>query len=390
MTRLTTSFILVMLLAGSAFGAAGDLTFMKKPTAVSPGVVYVNRFTHSGVDKTRGLVNKHSIVGVAPKISGGIHVAIDSAKPDSPVPDVIRLDFSGKGTFIDAPTVALKMRAKNRGVVGPAIVVIKRGGRSIPVNVQGSYWKQNESRGLSLVLASALEGTCKFGAKTYPVYVFDGNANMEFTDVLKPPYNPRSRMPFDRLYVADKKDSPDAARSYLGQPIFVGGKWYNVEISGMKISATPLKSGGGSVRVDAPEWNCILIGKKYYFSLRGRKEPIAVPADEYRTYRYTVYNKGDLGKRCARIIGYGNYPGGKAITVASGKTVELALGAPIEAMVVAVNRGGKVRMNLKMTDALGGRIAIITTDEGKRPPVPSIEVVDKSGEIVYTAKLKYG
>jgi len=49
-----------------------------------------------------------------------------------------------------------------------------------------------------------------------------------------------------------------------------------------------------------------------------------------------------------------------------------------------------VNMNLMMKDALGGRIRSITTNEGKRPPAPSIEVVDKAGKIVYTAKLKYG
>jgi len=76
--------------------------------------------------------------------------------------------------------------------------------------------------------------------------------------------------------------------------------------------------------------------------------------------------------------------------VASGQAVDLYIGAPIEATVVAAKRGKKVNMNLMMKDALGGRIRSITTNAGTRPPAPSIEVVDKAGKIVYTAKLKYG
>ena len=396
MTKVTISSVLVMLCVSFALGAAGDLTFMKQPPATSASRVYVSRFTHGGADKDRGLVNEHSVVGVAQGTLAGVHVAIDSAKADAAAPDLIRLDFSGKGKFKGAPTAGIKMRPAQKnvtmGTIGPVVVVAKRDGRSIPVAVRGTYWKQAKSRGLSLTVTSAVEGSCKFGAKTYPVRVIDGNGNLKFSDALKPPYRPSTMIPFDRVVVGtdDGKFSSSAATSYIGQPVLVDGKWYSIDVSDMKIKAAAMKIAGGSVKVDAPRWRCSLVGKKYYLSLSGGKDAIDVPADEYVTANYTVFTGSDPRKRSATISGYGSYRGGKAFTVASGQSVDLPIGAPIEATVLAAKREGKVSINLMMKDGLGGRISSITTDEGKRPPAPSIEVVDKAGKIVYTAKLAYG
>jgi hypothetical protein len=158
----------------------------------------------------------------------------------------------------------------------------------------------------------------------------------------------------------------------------------------MKITAAAQKITGGKIKVDAPRWRCTLIGKKNYLTLNGAAGAIDVPADEYRTSNYTVFAGSDPRKRSATISGYGSFSGGKAFTVASGQAVDLSLGTPIQATVSAAKRGRKVNMNLVMKDALGGRIRSITTSAGKRPAPPRIEVVDKAGKTVYTAKLEYG
>jgi hypothetical protein len=397
MAKITISTVLVALCASMAWGATGDLTFMKKPpTTRSTSRLYVSAFKHAGADKAKGLVNEHSVVGEMRGAASGVSVAVDSSKPDATQPDVIRLDFSGKGTFKGAPTATIKMRPPQPnltvGTIARTLITVKSNGRSVPVIIQGTYYKQKERRGLSLTMTAAVEGSCKFGGKTYPVRIIDGNGNFQFADALKPPYRPSTMMAFDKIMVGTDggKFSSRAATSYVGQPIFIDGKLYSVDVSGMKIKSAPMKIAGGSVKVDAARWNCTLIGKKYYLSLNGGAEPVSVPADEYVTANYTVYTGSDPTKRCASIRGYGSYRGGKAFTVASGKTVDMQLGAPIEATVTAAKRSGKVSINLMMKDPLGGRISGISTEEGKRPPAPSIEVVDKAGKIIYTANLAYG
>jgi len=393
----TAICIMAIALCGSyALGAVGDLTFMKKPPPSRTNArMYVSRFVHGGADKARGLVNEHSVVGDLRGAASGVAVAIDSAKPDAKQPDVIRVDFTGKGNFKNAATATIKMRPAQRnvtmGVIGPELMTAKIGGRSVPVTVSGTYWKQAERRGLSLMMSAGVEGECKFGSKTYPIRVIDGNGNLKFADALKPPFRPSSMMPFDKVVVAtDGKFSTASATSYIGQPIFVDGKLYTVSVANMKAKASPMKSAGGKVKVDAARWSCTLIGKKYFVTLNGGKDPIVVPPDEYVTANYTVYTGADPRKRSAIIRGYGSYRGGKSFTVAAGRTVDVQLGAPIEATVMSSVRSGKVRINLMMKDPLGGRISSIVTSEGRRPPPPSIDVIDKAEKIVYTAKLAYG
>jgi len=396
MSRATISFVLVMLCGSIALGAVGDLTFMTQPPPSRTSVrLYVPQFKPAEADKARGLVNEHSIVGQVRGVDD-VMVAVDSAKADAAQPDLIRLDFTGTGNFKGAPTAKIKMRPSQRnvtmGVIGPASIVVKRGGQSVPATVSGTYWKQGERRGLSLMMSTAAEGKCKFGAKTYPVRVIDGNGNLKCSDALKPPYRPSYAMPYDRVMVGtgDGKFSSRAATTYVGQPVFIDGKLYRVEVSGMKIKASPMSGAVGKVKVDAPRWSCTLIGKKYFMTLSGGKAPIAAPADEYVTANYTVYTGADPSRRCAAIRGYGSYRGGKAFKVASGQTVDLRIGAPIDATVMSSARAGKVRINLMMKDSLGGRISSIITDEGKRPAPPKIDVVNKAGKIIYSANLAYG
>jgi len=399
MTRTTICFLTAILAVSSALGGTGDLTFMKSPPRLTRASrVYIRRFKHGGTDEARGLVSKHAVVGTAQASAGGIQVAIDASKPDATAPDVVRLDFTGKGNFKGAPTVKLTAGASRRGItisnIAPTTIVADRGGQKVPAVIVGNYWKQQSgNRAMSLSITSAMEGTCKFGAKTYPVRVFDGNSNLAFTDALKPPYNvSRVPMPYDYIIVDTGKGDfrTDTVRTYVGQPIPVDGKWYKPAISGMKISASVLEVASGEIKVNSPRWRCTLVGKKYCFTISGGKDPVSVPADEYGTSNYLAYASADVSKPCAYIGGYGNVRGGKPVAVTSGNTVELPLGGPVTGKVTASVSGGKVRLNLVTTDALGGRISRVASARGTRPPAPVVEVVDKSDKTVYTAKLEYG
>ena len=166
MKRAAISIVLVMLCGSYALAAVGDLTFMTQPPPSTMARMYVSRFTHGGADKAKGLVNEHSVVGQLRGAAGGVTVAIDSAKADATQPDLVRMDFSGKGNFKGAPTAPIKMRpargSLTMGTIGPATITIKRNGRSIPVVVQGTYWKQTKSRGLSLMMSAAVDLQVRF------------------------------------------------------------------------------------------------------------------------------------------------------------------------------------------------------------------------------------
>ncbi|MCP4375142.1 MAG: hypothetical protein GY794_03025 [bacterium] len=392
MSRITTSCVIVMLFGSFAMGEVGDLTFMKTPppsNARRP--LFVRGFKQVGTDEAKGLVNPRAAVG---ELSGGtrsvkMKVAVDSADADATKLDLIRLDFSAKGMFKGAPTVAIKMGPAQRGggymgVIAPVVVNVKRDGKTVSSLISGNYWEYKNQKGLSLMMSVAVEGECKFGDKTYPVRVIDENANLKFSDAMK--LSDRLRDGDSVLIDTGGDKFASATPTYIGQPALADGAWYVMNVTGMKITATRLKAAEGSVKVNAPRWNCVLTGKKYFLSLSGTKAPMSVPADDYRINEYTVFAKNTPGKRCATISGRG----GKVFTVSSGETVDLAIGEPLTVGVVASKRRGKVRINMVLKDALGGKIRGMTNNVGRRMPAPSVEVVNNTGKIIYTAKLAYG
>ena len=392
------SLFAVCLLAAGAAAQAGDLAFVKDPsTATIAGRrgLYFYQFGKAKDAKAAGLVSPRAVVASA---YGGpaVRIAIDSTKPDAAQPDVVRLDFSGQGKFAGAPAVALTIKTDSggqiTGTVGPTVVLVESGGRKVPVFVQGLYTKRDRYRNVQATVTVAAEGTCAFGKVTRKVRVIDGNADLVFSATLKPPYRPSSAMYYDLLQVAgaDGKFTINGPQAYVGQPVFVDGKWYETSVSSMKISTKLMADQGGNVCVNARRWRCTLVGQKYFLAVSGGKDPVAVPADTYRSHRYTVFSGADPNKRCAMIYGYGTAAGGKALTVPAGKTVDLPIGAPVQAAITARKSSGRVQINLSQTDPLGGQIADVTGEGGKKPANPVVDVVDKAGKTVYSAKLEYG
>jgi hypothetical protein len=66
------------------------------------------------------------------------------------------------------------------------------------------------------------------------------------------------------------------------------------------------------------------------------------------------------------------------------------MGLPVKATVSAKVSAGNVTFSVKRVDAAGRRILRVMNAAGERPEPPAIDVVDKTGKVVYTAKLEYG
>lgn len=389
-------FVVGLLLAGAP-AKAGDLTFVKDPTGVGPPSQEAEfyQFTKAKDPNAAGLVNPHAVIASS---YGGLAVwiAIDSTKPDATRPDVVRLDFSGKGKFAGAPTLPLTIKTDSRGQItatfGPKVFYVERDGRKVPVSVRGSYTKQKQYRDASVTITAAAEGTCTFGNATRKVRVIDRNADLVFSVTLKPPYRTYWTMHHDVMQVAgaDGKFTTGGPQAYVGQPVLVGGRWYDVSLAKMKVSAKPIARQGGKVRVNAARWRCTLVGRKYFLTVSGGKDAVPVPADTYRPHEYSIFTDADPSKRCATIEGSGTAPRGKSVIVSAGKTVQLPLGSPIQATISVSKSKGSVRFDLSQTDPMGGDISTVKGEGGKTPTNPVVEVVDKAGKTIYSAKLEYG
>jgi hypothetical protein len=311
------------------------------------------------------------------------------------------LDFTNKGEFEGAPAVPLvdeRTRGSSNGQIGPAVIQVVRNGKTIPVTVSGSYQKSASYRHLTLDMGTALEGTCQFGKKTYPLRIIDGNNNLRCGDVVTSgPQAFMGKVAGDSLAIdtGDGKFKTSVRKSYYGQPALVDGVWYDVAIStdGTKVTAEPAKIESAKLKIAHDEWRIRLAGAKYVLTLSGSGDPVEIPADHYVVLEFRQSVKDETPRGAALTSGG---KGGKAARFKAppGETTELAIGAPLTASITltasikAKTHGRAVSMDFKLTDASGAE-ATVAPNKGGRP-TPKVEVLDSEGKRVHSGNFEYG
>ncbi|MGB2822855.1 MAG: hypothetical protein WBF17_17870 [Phycisphaerae bacterium] len=379
--------------AGIAAGGVGDLEHVKVPLTSGVSMMCAARRTvNAGEAKEMGLKSPKAALL---QETGPVRVALDAETAGGEL-NVVRVDTTGTGSFKAAVVIKSAVRKSGStstyGRIGPQVVEVRRGDRTVPVTVFGHYHGGGSSISGGVGLSVAAEGSCAFGNTTRKVRIVDGDGNLSFGDVAKPPFTAASlRGKADMVFVADK-DGQFAAvgdpPALLGQPVQVDGAWYIVSVDGLKVSAAASTAGTAKVTVGAAKWLCTLAGEKYFLTVSGGREPVELPADSYRVQRYRLSAAEEQpGLRGPTIYGYQSE---KAVDLPAGRTTRLGIGSPIRATIAATKNGGNVQFSLSQTDAAGSRIGTVMVAGGKRPPNPEVEVVNGEGSIVYTAKLEYG
>jgi len=398
----------VALSAGIAAGGIGDLTYVKTaPPGVSGGGFGMAMRTPAD-PAAIGLTHPKAI---ATGKGAMVAVAFDSDDIKADTLDVARIDMTGKGNFTNAVTVKLtKTPARTRYTIlnlAPRPVKISKDGKKIPVLLSGRYYKyQARTTGAnaksvmrvsgSVSVQMVARGKCKFGNTVRKVLVMDTNRNMTLGDVLTVKRSNREYKRADYCRIADAKGTfaTTSRTGYvqMGQPIQVDGAWYTLSAGKMKIAATPMTGGLGTLAIDAPRWQCTLMRDGLTLNVTGGDKPIDVPAGEYRVRMFRLYQEADATKTCASIYGSRNRP----LAITAGKATSLSVGTDLTATMGATvstdkkTRQGKVRFSVSQNDAAGSRISAIYGAGGKRPAAPQIEVVDKAGKVIYLAKMAYG
>jgi len=382
--RLTMIGAAMALSAGIAAGGVGDLEYVKSPTGSRGGMCRARQPVNATVRKVTGL---HSPKAVLLSDKGPVRVILDAASAGEAALTVVRVDAAGAGDFRKAVTIKSRLRGAT-GSFGPKTVDVQRDGKAIPVVISGHFHTGSSVRGGAGVTTVA-EGTCAFGKTTRKIRIVDGNGNLSLSDAATPPFGASVRPKGDGVLVADAagKFASSIPTSFVGQPVQVDGAWYVVSVDGLKASAAPIDGKGGKISVKGARWTCTLASKKYFLTVTGAADPVAVPADSYRVLGYSLTMPAATGSRGPRISGSA---GTKPVEVKPGQCTQLPLGSPIKATVTAKKSAGKVVFSLDQTDPVGAKVGSVLVAGGKRPPKPSIEVVSAAGAVVYTASLEYG
>ena len=392
----------VALSAGIAAGGVGDLTYAKTaPPGVSSGGAYTSLRTPANPSAI-GLTHPKAM---ATGKGAMVAVAFDSDDVKADTLDVARIDMTGKGNFTDAVTVKLTKAPSRAGYtmlnLAPQSVTISKDGKKIPALLSGRYYKYKarttgaKAKSVMRISGSIYvqmvgQGECRFGDSVRKVCVMDSNRNMTLGDVVTVKRGKREYKQADYCRIADAKGTfvttSRAGYVQMGQPVQVDGKWYTLSAEKMKIAATPMTVRIGTLAINSPRWQCMLMRDGLTLNVTGGDKAVNVPVGEYRVRMFRLYKEADAGKPCANIYGSGNKP----LTITAGKATSLSVGTDLTASMSANASKGKVRFSVSQTDASGSRISGIYGAGGKRPTAPQIEVVDKAGKVIYIAKLAYG
>ena len=392
----------VALSAGIAAGGVGDLTYVKtQQPGVSVGGVSMSMRTVANPDAV-GLTHPKAM---ATGKGAMVAVAFDCDDVKSDTLNLARIDMSGKGNFAKAVTVKLTKAPARTGYtilnLPPQPITITKDGKKIPVLLSGRYYKYKtrprDAKTKSVMRISgsirvqvAAQGQCKFGDSVRKVIVLDNNRNMILGDVLTRKSGAREYKQADYCRIADAKGK--FSTSYrigyvqIGQPVQIDGKWYTISAENMKIAAEPMTGGIGTLSIDAPRWTCALTRDGMTLNISGGAKPANVPAGKYTVRSFRLYKQASTSKPGPSIYGSSSKP----LTITADKATSFSAGSDMTAAMSARVTKGKVRFAVSQSDAAGSRIRGIYGAGGKRPTAPQIEVVNKTGKVIYLAKLAYG
>ncbi len=396
--RAWVTFGIMTVAAGVALCEVGDLA----PIPVEPPSGWRNvlhawdqeQFAKPSEDA--GTLHKGAMVVT---LRDDLKIAIDANDPNGRGPNLVRLDFTGKGDFRNAPTLPLKWDRKEGGYrIGPGVIEVRRGERTIPVSVNGNYYRYSQFRRVLLQMGTGLEGSCRFGDTVYPVRIVDLTGDLDCDDkptvefrggFLSAPVTKGDRVVVrQRHMVGADTDGTDAPLGYL---LPVDGAWYRVKVSedGTKISANPVKEATARVRLPAVKGWALLMGTQHEVRVWADKGPAEVPLDEYIVAEYNVEGLPSA----PRVVIQGR-SATCALEIEPGDTpFDLPLTGPLRAKP-EVHRpddgGSEVMIQLALFDALGGRVRLLRDANGKQPPPPPVEIFTTDGTKVHTGKMAYG
>ena len=400
----------VSVLVITSFALAQEVQFVEVGPfdALDKTLHYVREFDNAKPDS--GTVNPHAIVCTV-RMSSELTVSacIDADSPEAAKPNIIRLDFTGKGKFDDKMVLKLGKSEGPYNFFGPATLQVKIGQRTIPVAVQANYTRSESYRSLALIVGSGVQANCKIGDKEYMVRLLDGHdPNFKYNDKAAvgkqanvntdgeadagAPGGALSQCDTVAVYVPDKaalNGRRSITKGYYGQPVAVEGKWYDITLGadGRKIEVAAFTGQLGKVKLGG-DWTCRLTGKKYLVAISGDKKLADLPVDEYTVDNAAAFSAADADGKKTKVTLYPTKP--RKLIVSADKEAELTLGAPLLAKTQAQAAGRNVMLSMSLADSSGMRVVSIAQANGKMPDPPSVQVVDADGKMVYKTSLSYG
>ena len=408
---------MILLLASHA-AVGGEL----RPVACDPDLAAFPPLLFAAEMKGR---EASAAEGLGPKVRAGklalawarrneavmIRAAIDYSKSDLPGPDLLLLDLAGEGRFDKRRAIRLRPGRASKPIeylaeCGPVSVEMVRDGESLPLMLRGMVARVGTEFQVAVFIAPAVQGQCRFGREVHAVRLIDGTGDFRFDakgsfDSKKPAGMGMGTGDTLLVDTADGTFARSMIRAYYGQPVYVGGGWYNVTISpdGTSVAASPLNISGGQVRIDADRWELALERDGKLSLLTGSRAPVAAPAGTYRLIYCRRWSDPDEKGRRAWLLAanrgaISGKDNAKPITISPETPCKLPIGSPLKTELKATAAGRNVTFSLDAPSLQPGLSVVIVTGFGgqmtSKPDPPTVRMTDPTGKVVHELALEYG
>ena len=345
-SKLCCMGMIVLLAAGQA-AVAGEL----KPVACDsklgafPPLVLVAKMKDETAPAAKGLSPKATVgklIHAWDREKGKITIpiALDYSKADLAGPDLLLLDLAGSGKFDKAQAVRLRPVEAFKPIAyvaefGPIPRKMVRDGKPVPLTLRGMVIRldrgDRKQLQVAVFMAPAVQGKCRFGQAEHMVRLLDAAGDFRFDS--KGSFNRKKPTGMGMgggdvllVDVGDGAFTRSPIKAYYGQPVRVGGRWYDVVISpdGKTVSASETATKSGEVLVEADEWELVLENAGKLTLLTGGRKAVPVPAGTYNIMYCRRWSAPDVKGRQAWMLAMnGDFlrgkDGVKPITISAGR-----------------------------------------------------------------------
>jgi hypothetical protein len=241
-------------------------------------------------------------------------------------------------------------------------------------------------------------GTAPFGAKRHPVALIDANGNGLYGESFRS-FSQDPSQAGDMLLVDANHDGRfeqggiiPKEMLYCGKCIVVDGRFYELamQADGSALSVKPAAVKYASLKSGYPRFGLLLQSEHGLFPIESRNGVARVPPGEYRVLGWSLENPTLEGRWQVQGGAAGTEGKAPRLAVSESSTASFQLTTPLVAKVQTSREGpDSLSFQLSLTTASGENIGDISVD-GRRPPEPTLRLVDDQGNEIATLKFHYG
>jgi hypothetical protein len=349
-----------------------------------------------------GLVSDAAIVGQIRLDRQKVLVAVDRKAPGGTGYDTVRLDFTGRGNWAEAPTVPMQIHGaggdRSFGQIPATLIEVPRHGEVRPTTVRGYFRAYGAQIRLNLMIACGIGGHVELGGTTHRIVLVDKTWDCRFSP---PPQG--DPLAGDSVMIDPGADRPLVGA--VGHPMLLNGQWWRISAGekARSIRLEPVTGPMGRLVVPGDRWTLRLTDTRgSVLSLAGDRSPVPLPAGTYTILEYEVRRRtGEEKWTTVSANTYGRTGANLSIQVDADEEVRPKIASPLRAAVSSRKLRSRrqadpqqgdqplsLYVSVNLRDAYGTRIVSITTPRG-RPKPPRI--IFRDGEqVVHEAQMEYG